>query len=498
MALAILHTRAGIGLHAQHVQVEVHLSNGLPGLTLVGLPETTVKESRERVRSALLNSGFDFPQRRITLNLAPADVPKQGGRFDLPIALAMLAASHQIALSQLNGIECLGELALDGQLRRVTGVLPAARAVARAGSTLIIPAANAEEAALVPGLSYVTARNLKEVVAHLTGQHILHAGTHFLPPCPPDSSSCLLEQIHGQPAAKRALEVAAAGGHHLLMVGPPGTGKTMLAHTLPSLLPPLNAQESLDVATLRSLKGLSSKDHWGQRPFRSPFVNTGVAALCGGGRTPQPGEISLAHHGVLFMDEFAEFDRHVLDTLREPLERGQVHISRVAAYCRYPARFQLIAAMNPCPCGDHGHPQRLCLCTPHQIQRYQSRLSGPLLDRIDIQITLGPPSPLGVSEGITSDNTKAVRGRIQHARDRQRKRGTLNSQLTAQALTDACDLSVTQIRWLQDALARLHLSARAHERILRLARTLADLANVETVTTAHLSEAIGLRHWRRY
>lgn len=496
MALAILQSRAGIGLTAPRVCVEVHLSNGLPGLCIVGLPETTVKESRERVRSALLTSGFEFPARRITLNLAPADLPKQGGRFDLPIALALLTASGQLEASDLQHIECLGELALDGHLRPVRGVLPAAMAAARAGHTLIVPSANAREAALAPDLTLLAADHLRQIVDHLNRRQLLPP---VLPQPLPSPHQTLpdMADVHGQPLARRALEIAAAGGHHLLMIGPPGAGKTMLASRLPSLLPPLDIHEALEVAALRSISGQPPLQHWGQRPFRAPHHTTTQAALLGGGNRAAPGEISLAHRGILFLDELPEFERRVLEVLREPLESGHVVVSRVAHTQRYPAQCQLIAAMNPCPCGHHGDSLQHCRCTPHQINRYRHHISGPLLDRIDLQIQV-PALPLGeMNTPHANESSASIRARVLTARQRQQQRGALNAHLAPHMLDNACQLDDHQRQWATDTMTRLKLSARAYHRVLRVARTLADLAEQDQVTQTHLMEAIGLRQWDR-
>lgn len=387
MSLAIVHSRAQVGVEAPCVSVEAHLANGLPSLTLVGLPETAVRESKDRVRSALLNAGFDFPARRITLNLAPADLPKDGGRFDLAIALGILAASGQLPGTALDGLECLGELALSGAIRPVRGVLPAALAARDARRVLVVPKENAEEASLASGLTVFAVDHLLEIAGHLSGQA----------PLPPYQARGLLRapfpypdlaEVQGQAAAKRALLVAAAGAHNLLLSGPPGTGKTLLASRLPGLLPALDEDEALEVAAIHSVASHVPLRHWPQRPFRQPHHSASAPALVGGGSRPQPGEITLAHQGVLFLDELPEFERKVLEVLREPLESGEIVIARANGRVRFPARFQLVAAMNPCPCGYLGDPSGRCRCTPEQVQRYRGKLSGPLLDRIDLHVSV--------------------------------------------------------------------------------------------------------------
>jgi magnesium chelatase family protein len=497
MTLAIIHTRAGLGLEAPEVQVEVHLANGLPGMTLVGLPEAAVKESRERVRSALVNAGFDFPNtRRITLNLSPADLPKDGGRFDLPIALGLLLASGQVPPEALEGLESVGELALDGRLRQVNGVLPLALATRAAGRKLIVPRANADEAALAGDLQVIAADHLLEVVAHLLGQTPIAA--HRLErPAPVEDLGADLAEVRGQHQARRALEVAAAGGHNLLFAGPPGTGKTMLASRLPGILPPLSEEEALEVAAIRSVSGLALREQWGRRPFRSPHHTASAVALVGGGSRPRPGEISLAHHGVLFLDELPEFSRHVLEVMREPMESGRIHIARANHERRFPARFQLVAAMNPCPCGHLGDPRQRCQCTAAQIQRYQARLSGPLLDRIDLQVEVPALPPEQLTSREAGEPSAVVRQRVMVARQRQLARGALNAQLAGRELEAACALSAEDRAWLAGVLERLKLSARAYHRVLRVALTLADLAGLPCPERDQLIEAIGYRQLDR-
>ena len=493
MSLAIVHSRAQVGVEAPPVTVEAHLANGLPALTLVGLPETAVKESKDRVRSAIQNAGFDFPPRRITLNLAPADLPKDGGRFDLAIALGVLAASEQVPAASLAELECLGELALSGELRPVQGVLPAALAARAAGRTLVVPRANAEEASLASGLKVLAVDHLLQIAAHLNGHT----------PLSPYQANGLLRQeaaypdlaeVQGQLAAKRALLIAASGGHNLLLSGPPGTGKSMLASRLPGLLPPLSEEEALEVAAIHSVASHAPLTAWPRRPFRQPHHSASGPALVGGGSRPQPGEISLAHHGILFLDELPEFDRKVLEVLREPLESGHIVIARARDKVRFPARFQLVAAMNPCPCGYLGDPGGRCRCTPEQIQRYRAKLSGPLLDRIDLHLTVARESTSLLPSSQAGESSAQVAARVSQARQRQLARqGCANAFLDLPGLQQHCRLPEADRLWLEQACERLNLSLRAAHRLLKVARTLADLEGASEIGRAHLAEALQYR-----
>ena len=493
MSLAIVHSRAQVGVEAPPVTVEAHLANGLPALTLVGLPETAVKESKDRVRSAIQNAGFDFPPRRITLNLAPADLPKDGGRFDLAIALGVLAASEQVPAASLAELECLGELALSGELRPIQGVLPAALAARAAGRTLVVPRANAEEASLASGLKVLAVDHLLQIAAHLNGHT----------PLSPYQANGLLRQeaaypdlaeVQGQLAAKRALLIAASGGHNLLLSGPPGTGKTLLASRLPGLLPPLSEEEALEVAAIHSVASHAPLTAWPRRPFRQPHHSASGPALVGGGSRPQPGEISLAHHGILFLDELPEFDRKVLEVLREPLESGHIVIARARDKVRFPARFQLVAAMNPCPCGYLGDPGGRCRCTPEQIQRYRAKLSGPLLDRIDLHLTVARESTSLLPSSQAGESSAQVAARVSQARQRQLARqGCANAFLDLPGLQQHCRLPETDRLWLEQACERLNLSLRAAHRLLKVARTLADLEGASEISRAHLAEALQYR-----
>jgi len=497
MSLAVLRSRALSGLDAPEVTVEVHLANGLPSFTIVGLPDTEVKESRDRVRAALVNSRFEFPARRITVNLAPAELPKEGGRFDLPIALGILAASRQLQADGISNYEFAGELSLTGELRPVRGALAMTWRAARAGRAFILPPLSAGEAALVSGASIYQAASLLEVCAHLAGQQPLPRPTAQPIAAPPDYPD--LAEVRGQGHAKRALEVAAAGGHSILMVGPPGTGKSMLAARFPGLLPPMCDEEALESAALASLgPGGFRPDKWKQRPFRAPHHSASSVALVGGGSDPRPGEISLAHNGVLFLDELPEFDRRVLEVLREPLESGRVAISRAARKAEFPARFQLVAAMNPCPCGYLGHFSGKCHCTLDQVARYRRRLSGPLLDRIDIQIEVPALRQDELASGGERENSARVRDRVERAWRRQLERqGKSNGRLGAEETERHCAIDGEARGLLRQAIARLNLSARAYHRVLKLARTIADLAGDAGISVAQVAEAIQYRRLDR-
>lgn len=497
MSLAVCHSRALSGIRAPEVVVEAHLANGLPAFTVVGLPDTEVKESRERVRAAIVQSGFDFPARRITVNLAPADLPKASGRFDLPIAVALLAAAGQLPSAALAAYEFAGELGLGGELRPIRGALAMVMAARGQGRAFILPRISACEAALVQGVVIYAADSLGDVCAHLSGLALLqpYCAQPPLPDAMDGAAPLDLAEVKGQGLPKLALEVAAAGGHNLLLQGPPGTGKSMLAARLPGILPAMTQDEALESAAVQSLAGQGLDVRlWCKRPYRHPHHTASAVALVGGGPDPRPGEVSLAHHGVLFLDELPEFDRKVLEVLREPLESGEIHISRAARQVCYPAQFQLLAAMNPCPCGYLGHPRRSCRCTPEQVQRYRARLSGPLLDRFDLMVEVGA-LPLDALQALPpAESSSLVKARVLAARALQQARqGKQNAQLSVAELAQYCVLPPALQQQLNQLLEKLDLSARAYHRVLRVARTLADLQGCEVLAWPHLLQAVQFR-----
>jgi magnesium chelatase family protein len=497
MSLATVYSRAQNGLSADLVTVEVHLAPGIPLFAIVGLPEAAVREAKDRVKAAITSCGYEFPNRRIVCNLAPADLPKSGTRFDLAIALGILCASDQVPRAALDGLEVIGELSLSGAIRPVPGALPAALKTAKANRRLLVPQASAAEACLAQCAEIAAADHLGTLCASLHGGSL--ATLRTTPPPAAIVASPDLSDVRGQHQARRALEIAAAGGHSLLMLGPPGSGKSMLAQRLPGILPPMTQDEAIDAAAVASIgHGGFDLRRWAQRPFRAPHHTASGVALVGGGSVPRPGEITLAHHGVLFLDELPEFDRRTLEVLREPLESGAITVSRAARQVDFPARFQLVAAMNPCACGWLGDASGKCRCTPDQVLRYRGRVSGPLLDRIDLHLQVPRVERALLGGASTAEPSEAVRARVTAARDRQLQRqGKPNAQLAPREIERHCPLDASGRALLDQAMARLSLSARAFHRVLKVARSVADLAGSDGLTAAHVAEAVRLRELDR-
>jgi magnesium chelatase family protein len=493
MGVAVVFSRGLAGLDAPLVRVEAHMGNGLPNFHIVGLPETEVKEARDRVRAAIETTGFEFPQRRITVNLAPADLPKGSGRFDLPIAVGVLAASGQVRSAKLGALELAGELALTGELRSIRGALAITFSAHRDARAFVLPESVAPEAALARGAVVLPARTLLDVCKHLDGTAPLQP--YVGAPAGHAAAFANLTDVRGQLHARRALEIAAAGFHSILFSGPPGAGKTMLAQRIAGILPAMSEAEALEAAAIQSVaSGAFEPARFGSRPFRNPHHTASAVALVGGGSPPRPGEISLAHHGVLFLDELPEFSRQVLEVLREPIESGRITISRAARQADFPAAFQLVAAMNPCPCGYLGHYSSRCRCTPGQVAHYRARISGPLLDRIDLRVEVPALTPGELMDAPAGEDSVAVRARVTRARERQQARqGGPNAQLAGRSLEERARETPDARKLLRAAIERLGLSARAHHRVLRVARTIADLESAKQVDARHVGEALGYR-----